>query len=75
MIDTSNKRQIAWDKYSDKFKGLGQWQAFEAGWEAAKEQAVLLAERHFCQRCGKRASKNIDDVHSCTPPRDIHNET
>ena len=70
MIDTSNKRQIAWDKYSDKFKGLGQWQAFEAGWNAA---IVQPKEKNFCPRCGKR-TVDLTVIHTCTPPRDTNNE-
>lgn len=39
---------------------------------AIKETLAKLQERYFCSRCGKRLSKDINDVHSCTPPRDIH---
>ena len=27
-------------------------------------------ERNFCVRCGKRLSKDVDHIHTCTPPRD-----
>ncbi|CAB4240691.1 hypothetical protein UFOVP38_58 [uncultured Caudovirales phage] len=41
---------------------------------AIKEALAKPQERYFCSRCGKRLSKDINDVHSCTPPRDIHGE-
>ena len=25
-------------------------------------------ERNFCSRCGKRASKDLNSIHTCTPP-------
>ena len=25
-------------------------------------------ERNFCSRCGKRASKDLNQIHTCTPP-------
>ena len=42
--------------------------------KAIKEALTQPQERYFCSRCGKRLSKDINDVHSCTPPRDIHGE-
>ena len=41
---------------------------------AIKEALAQPQERYFCSRCGKRLSKDINDVHSCTPPRDIHDD-
>jgi hypothetical protein len=27
------------------------------------------AQRNFCERCGKRASKDSNHIHTCTPPQ------
>jgi hypothetical protein len=27
------------------------------------------AQRNFCERCGKRASKDLNYIHTCTPPQ------
>jgi hypothetical protein len=43
--------------------------AYQAGLKAIAE--LESQERNFCQRCGKRLGKrldNIDSIHTCTPP-------
>ena len=35
------------------------------------EQQLLIQERNFCPRCGKRLG---DGIHTCTPPQ-IKNQT
>ena len=29
--------------------------------------------QNFCSRCGKRLGKDINDVHTCTPPQGLEN--
>jgi hypothetical protein len=37
--------------------------------KACKEALERPAqERNFCSRCGKRASKDLNQIHTCTPP-------
>lgn len=31
---------------------------------------MVEQERNFCPRCGKRASKDLEHIHTCTPPSD-----
>jgi hypothetical protein len=36
---------------------------------ACKEALEQPAQEHnFCSRCGKRASKDLNQIHTCTPP-------
>jgi hypothetical protein len=59
--------------YSDDCKRYRE--GFNAGWYNAEQNLVLsyLAERHFCQRCGKRLHDALGPVslHTCTPPQPI----
>lgn len=41
-------------------------QALDACKEALEQPAQ---ERNFCSRCGKRASKDPNHIHTCTPPQ------
>ena len=36
---------------------------------ACKEALEQPAQRNFCERCGKRASKDPYHIHTCTPPQ------
>ena len=36
---------------------------------ACKEALEQPAQRNFCERCGKRASKDSNHIHTCTPPQ------
>jgi hypothetical protein len=36
---------------------------------ACKEALEQPAQRNFCERCGKRASKDQYHIHTCTPPQ------
>jgi len=41
----------------------------EATINACKEALEQPAQEHnFCSRCGKRASKDLNQIHTCTPP-------
>ena len=35
---------------------------------ACKEALEQPAQHNFCSRCGKRASKDPNHIHTCTPP-------
>ena len=37
---------------------------------ACKEALELSTQRNFCERCGKRASKDPYHIHTCTPPQE-----
>jgi len=37
--------------------------------EQVREDAVPAQECNFCSRCGKRASKDLNHIHTCTPPQ------
>jgi hypothetical protein len=49
----------------------------EEGWmdniestiNACKEALEQPTQRNFCERCGKRASKDQYHIHTCTPPQ------
>ena len=36
---------------------------------ACKQALEQPAQRNFCERCGKRASKDPYHIHTCTPPQ------
>ncbi len=38
---------------------------------ACKEALEQPAQRNFCERCGKRASKDLNHIHTCTPPQEL----
>jgi hypothetical protein len=38
---------------------------------ACKEALEQPAQRNFCERCGKRASKDQNHIHTCTPPQTL----
>ncbi len=33
-----------------------------------------LKDRHFCPRCGKRNSPDINHIHTCMPPADTRTD-
>jgi rRNA maturation endonuclease Nob1 len=37
--------------------------------KACKQALEQPAQRNFCERCGKRASKDLNHIHTCTPPQ------
>jgi hypothetical protein len=42
---------------------------FDKEINACKEALEQPAQEHnFCSRCGKRASKDLNQIHTCTPP-------
>jgi rRNA maturation endonuclease Nob1 len=44
-------------------------QELEEAINACKEALEQPAQEHnFCSRCGKRASKDLNQIHTCTPP-------
>jgi hypothetical protein len=83
MIEVIKQLVDALETYGDKHRKTylleGAWDgeitrgdaAIEAGKQAIKE--LESQERNFCQRCGKRLGKrldNIDSIHTCTPPQE-----
>jgi hypothetical protein len=64
-------KQYARLHYHDDCKRYAE--GFNAGWTGAEQNVVLsyLAERHFCQRCGKRLMSALGPVslHTCCPPQ------
>jgi hypothetical protein len=72
--DEALKMAIAWmDKWHDKeviVINVGQrWVDFSMPITACKEALEQPAQRNFCERCGKRASKDPYHIHTCTPPQ------
>ena len=49
------------------------WFEPEKAIQACKE--ALEQPRNFCERCGKRASKDPYHIHTCTPPALKENDT
>jgi rRNA maturation endonuclease Nob1 len=48
---------------------IGLTQEIEEAIKACKEALEQPAQEHnFCSRCGKRASKDLNQIHTCTPP-------
>ena len=47
--------------------------AFDAGYDAASVGLSLsyLADRNFCERCGKRRGGDVNYIHTCTPPHQL----
>jgi hypothetical protein len=81
MIEVLKQMMDALETYGDKHRKTylleGAWDeeitkgdaAIQAGKQAIKE--LESQERNFCQRCGKRLGKrlnDIDSIHTCTPP-------
>ena len=82
MIEILKQLVDALETYGDKHRKTylleGAWDeeitkgdaAIQAGKKAIKK--LESQERNFCQRCGKRLGKrldNIDSIHTCTPPQ------
>ena len=44
--------------------------AYMSGVAEGKSKALEqpAQEHNFCSRCGKRASKDLNQIHTCTPP-------
>ena len=42
--------------------------AYDKVIEFCEEALETKQERNFCSRCGKRASKDLNHIHTCTPP-------
>ena len=47
---------------------------YDAGWKQGYKHGAWSAApqvmRNFCKCCGKRLSKHLDHIHTCTPPID-----
>lgn len=56
------------DAVSDGLKTEAEKVAFAAGM-SCRPASVQLADRNFCERCGKRLSDS-EYIHICTPPAD-----
>jgi hypothetical protein len=49
---------------------------YETAWvkdaiNACEEALEQPTQRNFCERCGKRASKDQYHIHTCTPPQEL----
>jgi hypothetical protein len=83
MIEVIKQLVDALETYGDKHRKTylleGAWDEEitkgDAAIQAGKQAIAKLEsqERNFCQRCGKRLGKrldNIDSIHTCTPPQE-----
>jgi hypothetical protein len=51
--------------YELEIVGLKDGDTYNVCKEALEQPAQ---EHNFCSRCGKRASKDLNQIHTCTPP-------
>ena len=42
---------------------------YQKALQACEEALKQPSQRNFCERCGKRASKDQYHIHTCTPPQ------
>ena len=79
MNKTSAKRSAKKDEALHKalkvLNCLNNDRVYETAWvkgaiNACEEALEQPAQRNFCERCGKRASKDQYHIHTCTPPQE-----
>ena len=69
--DEALKWMIDNKKLESQYPTMTYEQGFAHGYEAHRVEQALEqpTQRNFCERCGKRASKDPYHIHTCTPPQ------